>query len=704
MQTMRRSGNWPAILKLLDEQENKPSRPIAMRALADRYEPAVVSGLIDRLRHESNSSRRREYADLLTRIHKKPAAWVYWGYRPPPRPANSMAWEKTRAIEQALDHALADPDRSVRLAVLRRLQREKIPTRPDTLDRWLPEERDAERTAAILVSLGDHPADQVRHTLQSVIVATEHAFTNRLAALAVFAARLDGRSEAALLELAGSVEDGSVLAEVIRHLPKHPKLESASLVRAKLDSADSGVRAAAVEAVGQLRLAEASQRVQQLLRDSDVRVRRAAIAAAGTLQIKSASAELLDIAQGTDLTLRSASLDSLRALKEPRVVPLAVAALNDRETQLAALDCLGELGGPLQLRAVVDLAARDPSAEVLSSVIRLLNQWSGEHSAEKTKLDHAAAELQGTSGALLRWQTTGPLDADAAGAWVQQLASQPENSEAPRDLSLLWPTSIASGAEARVSLGASQASEARTVWLARTDFAVSESIPAQFLGSSRGSLRVWLNGQLAYQRRAARSAASEADRFDGTLRSGANRLLVEMISTDAAEFSLRFRRKSAALEREQLAQAALSRTGNVQRGRKLFFNGEKSQCLKCHRLVDQGEPVGPELTGVGGRFSRVHIIESILEPSRTIAPSFQSTEILLRDGSELSGVQISDSDGTLTLADSQGRKRTVAKSAIQQQRTGTLSLMPEGLEKAVTPEEFIDLVEFLVSQKQNRER
>ena len=224
------------------------------------------------------------------------------------------------------------------------------------------------------------------------------------------------------------------------------------------------------------------------------------------------------------------------------------------------------------------------------------------------------------------------------------------------------------------------------------------------MGASRGVLRVWLNGQLAYQRRDARSAASEADRFDGTLRSGANRLLVELISTNAAEFSLRFRRKSAALEREQLAQAALSRTGNVERGRKLFFNGEKSQCLKCHRLADQGEAIGPELTGVGGRFSRVHIIESILEPSRTMAPSFQLTEFLLRDGSELSGVQISDSDGTLTLADSQGRKRTVAKSAIQQQRTGTLSLMPEGLEKALTPEEFIDLVEFLVNQRQTRAR
>jgi putative heme-binding domain-containing protein len=237
--------------------------------------------------------------------------------------------------------------------------------------------------------------------------------------------------------------------------------------------------------------------------------------------------------------------------------------------------------------------------------------------------------------------------------------------------------------------------------VARTDFFVPDPTPAQFLGSSRGALRIWLNGSLAFQRQAS-SGAAETDRFDVALRRGINHLLVELTSTHAPDFSLRFRRKCSDAEREQLMQAALSRSGNAAWGRKLFFQVEKSQCLKCHRMADRGEAIGPELTGVGGRFSRVHIIESILEPSRTIAPSFQSVEFLLRDGTELSGIQISERDGMLTLADNQGHKRTVAKSAIQQQRTGTLSLMPEVLEKALTREEFIDLIEFLVSQRQNQ--
>ena len=126
---------------------------------------------------------------------------------------------------------------------------------------------------------------------------------------------------------------------------------------------------------------------------------------------------------------------------------------------------------------------------------------------------------------------------------------------------------------------------------------------------------------------------------------------------------------------------------------------EKSQCLKCHRLGEQGERIGPDLTGLGSRFSRIHIVESILEPSRTIAPSFQTVLVALRDGRVLTGVPIAETTETLTLADNQGQKHSLDKSAIEEQRPQSISTMPEGLEQKLTADEFIHLVEFLVSQK-----
>src|SRR5207244_4131539 len=102
-------------------------------------------------------------------------------------------------------------------------------------------------------------------------------------------------------------------------------------------------------------------------------------------------------------------------------------------------------------------------------------------------------------------------------------------------------------------------------------------------------------------------------------------------------------------------------------GRVLFFNIEKSQCLKCHRLGNQGEHFGPELTGVGARFSRIFLIESILDPSRTIAPSYQTIRVVRTDGRQILGVKVAETEKTLTLADNEGKKQELVKADIDEQ-------------------------------------
>src|SRR5207237_9826204 len=94
-QTLRRAGNWPAVLEWLDDPA---LRPIALRALAEQAEAEVVDGLIKRLQGTND----RESAQLLARVHRKPGPWIYWGFRPGPRPPNPVGWERTEAIEKAL--------------------------------------------------------------------------------------------------------------------------------------------------------------------------------------------------------------------------------------------------------------------------------------------------------------------------------------------------------------------------------------------------------------------------------------------------------------------------------------------------------------------------------------------------------------------------------------------------------------------------
>src|SRR5262249_8858826 len=151
------------------------------------YEPVLVAGLIRRLKAETDASRRQAYADVLTRVHRKPGPWVYWGYRPGPRPANTADWDRTVAIAAALDHTLADPDRDVRLAILRRMRREKVPARGETLTRWLREERGEEAVGVILDALRDAPVAETSAALVAVVREKGYGTANRLRALALFA-------------------------------------------------------------------------------------------------------------------------------------------------------------------------------------------------------------------------------------------------------------------------------------------------------------------------------------------------------------------------------------------------------------------------------------------------------------------------------------------------------------------------------------
>jgi putative membrane-bound dehydrogenase-like protein len=703
MQTIRQCANWNETLAILDRPESDAIREIGLRAISDQHDATIVDGLIDRLKNESAPQRRREYADALTRVYTRPAPWTYWGYRPPPRPANTVEWERTPQIKHALNAVLHDPDRSVRLATLRRMQREKIPTIPDTIEAWLADERDPERVAAILVSLKEHPAAVMRGMLLTVVREDKHAGANRLNALAQLAGGLDEASERSLMELADRLEDGPVLAAVLDQAGKRAKLGAGQLLVRKLKSPSAEVRAAAVDALARLKSSGAGDSIRPLLDDRDARVRRAAADAVGKLEVVAATNALLKLATDSDATVRSASLDSLRLLREPRALTPAVAAMHDSQTQLAALACIGEFGSPEHTRLIADATRRNPSAEMIHRAVSIITRWgkSDDLSVEnRIELDRAVAELQGTTGVFARWSIRGPLSAEAALQVAEQFG-RPGQSVERNDDSGDWKSALPPAADSSFTLrlGPSANAPSDAEWLCLSDVWAAEETGVQFLASSNGTLRVRLNGRSIHERRQAGAFQPDSDRFNGTLVPGLNRLTIQLSASQPPSFHLRFRQKSSRAEHEQLVQAALARPGNAERGRKLFFDAEKSQCIKCHRLGDQGERIGPELTSVGSRFSRIHIIESILEPSRTLAPSYESITVALKDGRVLSGLRVAETATTLTLADNQSQKHVLERSSIEEQKVQPTSIMPDGLEKRFIADEFVDLVAFLVGQK-----
>lgn len=697
MQTMRRSRNWLEILKLLDAPHSKTVRTLALRALSERAEPAVVDGLLERLKAEKDPARRRLYADTLSRVARKPARWVYWGFRPAPRPANSVAWDRTEAIDTALDRMLVDPDRPTRLAVLQRMQREKVPVRLEAVGAWLRDERDPVRVAVLLESLQERRAGDTRALLLEIVQGRDHQVDNRLAALNLFANGLDGAAEGRLLELANQLEPDPVLAEVLRQLGKRPALKSTPVLARYVGQRGpktADVRAAALEALGDLGAAEGRQPAADLLDDGAPRVRQAAAFAAGKLAVHPAAAALRKLAAtDADAGVRRASLEALRQLRDVRVVPLAVAALSDPACQRTALDCLADLAGAEQAAALTDLARRNPAPDTISRVTQMLGTWlakDGVPPATRRELARSIAEVQGAGSLLIHWRLAGPLPADE----IDKLMEATAKPEAALD-ALTWRT-IRAGGDARVRLEKAPADGA--AWLAAIDLAFAEPAVLQFHMTGSGNIGIWVNGGGA----ARQDSPEGGHRFAANLNKGNNRVLARIAA--GSEFALRFRRQSARAEHEALMRVALGRRGNAARGRALFLNVEKSLCLKCHRLGDQGEKIGPELTGVGARFARAYLVESILEPSRTIAPSFDTLSVTLKNGKIFSGIKTAETPLVLTLADAQGVKQTINKADIEERQPSPLSTMPEGLEKRFTEDEFLDLIEFLTSQKDARGR
>ena len=708
-QTLRRADNWPEVLKLLDlpvaeASSRSPSdaklqleatatlRTLALQAIADQPNEIIVDGLIQRLSQERKTQRRREYIDALARVYKKPAEWIYWGFRPKPRTANSVEWSGTTAIEQSLHRSLADEDLAVRGVAVQRMLREEIPVPAEALAKWLAEENDANRVAVILQALKDHLPAEAPALLEKVIRDPSRGEQNRMTALTTFIALLKPDEGSQLLPLTKGLPDDSVLAKLIEELGHH-KVNSTNLLFRKTKSANAEVRAAAISSLARRDVNAAGGRVFLLLKEQDVTVLRSAAAAAGTLQVSKAKDRLLELTRHSNPSVRAASLTSLRQLKNPDAVDRAVDALNHSQTQLAALKYLQEFGGPEHAQAIASVARSSHSRENVFTAITSLARWDAnldKRSKQHAMIQSAIGEIHGATGVLMSWHTRGPIPSTN----VDEIGKQVFEAEIDID----WQTHLATDDVTKLRFPAINGQQPSS-YLATCDVVIPQESNVEFVAAGNGALRIWLNGKSIFRRDKPASSRANSNSFEATLSAGKNRLFVAASSPKAVEFSLRFRHKSSKADHERLTSLALQGNGDVARGRELFFNAEKSQCIKCHRIRDQGGRIGPDLAGIGRRFSRIHIVESILQPSRNMAPSYYTTSVLLDNGKTINGVIQQETDTTLKIGDNEGKIHEIPKGEIERRRQQNKSTMPEGLEKKLTDREFVDLIAFLLFQK-----
>ncbi|MCG8652914.1 MAG: HEAT repeat domain-containing protein, partial [Pirellulales bacterium] len=142
--------------------------------------------------------------------------------------------------------------------------------------------------------------------------------------------------------------------------------------------------------------------------------------------------------------------------------------------------------------------------------------------------------------------------------------------------------------------------------------------------------------------------------------------------------------------REQVA------LGDAERGR-MLFRSDKAKCSACHRVGDHGAAVGPDLTSIGANRTVSDLLESIVFPSASIVRDFDSYKVLTLDGRVLTGVLVSENTREYVLQQASGEQLRLDRREIETITPSPVSMMPAGLEAALSESELADVVAYLTS-------
>ncbi len=139
--------------------------------------------------------------------------------------------------------------------------------------------------------------------------------------------------------------------------------------------------------------------------------------------------------------------------------------------------------------------------------------------------------------------------------------------------------------------------------------------------------------------------------------------------------------------------------GDAAAGERVFFHLRVGSCFRCHEYEGRGYTVGPDLSTIAKSMSRERFIQSLVQPSREMAPQFTPWVILTNDGEAITGLYVGEEvDGTLKLADQNGRVHRIHPRDIERKKPSEQSIMPAGLVDNLTPQELKDLAAFLLKK------
>jgi putative heme-binding domain-containing protein len=132
---------------------------------------------------------------------------------------------------------------------------------------------------------------------------------------------------------------------------------------------------------------------------------------------------------------------------------------------------------------------------------------------------------------------------------------------------------------------------------------------------------------------------------------------------------------------------------------KEIFERPASSCIACHRVGQLGVDFGPGLSEIGGKLPKEAIFDAVLNPNAAISMGFETTEVKLRGGGSAVGIIRSHTENDVVLALPGGALQKFSKTEVQGFNKVPTSMMPSGLNQALSVEDLVNLVSYLASLK-----
>ncbi|WP_164103558.1 PVC-type heme-binding CxxCH protein [Candidatus Laterigemmans baculatus] len=139
---------------------------------------------------------------------------------------------------------------------------------------------------------------------------------------------------------------------------------------------------------------------------------------------------------------------------------------------------------------------------------------------------------------------------------------------------------------------------------------------------------------------------------------------------------------------------SLSLAADRERGRAVF----QRVCAACHRFEDSGFDIGPPLALVAHRAPE-NVLVNLLDPNREVAPDYLEYLVLTDDGRTITGIVVAETAASITLRQPQGVEETVLRENIERMVSSGKSIMPEGLEEMIDPQQMADLLAYLLESQ-----